>query len=65
MDAPEQRLTDLESRYSHLERLVEQLNDLVREQQDTIDLLVNQLRTVRDVVESAEPAPPHAKPPHY
>lgn len=60
-----ERLTDLEVRYSHQERVVEQLSDLVREQQDTIDALVKQLRRLSESAEANEAAPPHEKPPHY
>ena len=59
------RVTDLEMRYSHLERLVEELSDLVRVQQDTLDGLVKQVRQLREGVLAGEQQPPNEKPPHY
>ena len=60
-----ERVTDLEMRYSHLERLVDELSDLVRAQQDTIDALVKQVRELRQGVLAGEQQPPNEKPPHY
>lgn len=59
----EQRLVDLEVRYTHLERLVEELNQVVFAQQQTIDRLVRQLTELGERVEVASPAA--EKPPHY
>jgi SlyX protein len=62
----EQRLVDLEVRYTHLERLVEELNQVVFAQQQTIDRLVRQLTELAQRMEAAGPPPPAAdKPPHY
>ena len=62
----EQRLVDLEVRYTHLERLVEELNEVVFAQQQTIDRLVRQLAELAERAEVAgPPAPAAEKPPHY
>jgi SlyX protein len=61
----EQRLVDLEVRYTHLERLVEELNQVVFAQQQTIDRLVRQLADLAQRTEAAAPTPAADKPPHY
>ena len=64
--APGDRLIDLEERYMHLEKLVDQLNTIVTEQQAEIEGLVRQIKRLEDEVQSApddsageEPPPPH------
>jgi SlyX protein len=59
----EQRLVDLEVRYTHLERLVEDLNQVVFAQQQTIDRLMRELGELAQRAEVAMPGPD--KPPHY
>ena len=59
----EQRLVDLEVRYTHLERLVEDLNQVVFTQQQSIDRLVRQLSELSQRLAVATPAA--EKPPHY
>ncbi|HMJ11673.1 MAG TPA: SlyX family protein [Polyangiaceae bacterium] len=59
----EQRLVDLEVRYTHLERLVEDLNRVVFTQQQTIDRLTKQLAEL--VTRSDVATPAAEKPPHY
>jgi SlyX protein len=61
----EQRLVDLEVRYTHLERLVEELNQVVFAQQQTIDRLLRQLAELAQRAEVAGPTPAADKPPHY
>lgn len=67
-DATDSRLIELEIRYSHLERLVEDLSRVVFEQGKTIDLLRVELLRMRSRMldEGAETnAGQHEKPPHY
>lgn len=59
----ESRLTDLEVRYSHLERQLDELNQVVFEQQKLIDGLLRQVRSLRTRLEGDEH--PDEKPPHY
>jgi uncharacterized coiled-coil protein SlyX len=65
----ESRLTEVEVRYSYLERLVEELSSVLHEQQRTIDLLSTRLERVEsllaDAMEQPGAALPHEKPPHY
>jgi SlyX protein len=60
----ENRLVDLEVRYTHLERLVEDLNRVVFAQQQVIDRVVKQLAELAQRVGPPE-ASPGEKPPHY
>jgi uncharacterized coiled-coil protein SlyX len=58
----ESRLVDLETRYTHLERQVADLSEVVFEQQKIIEVLRRQLAELRDrggEVTSNDP------PPHY
>jgi SlyX protein len=65
-----ERLTDLEMNYMHLERTVQELNDLVYRQQQTIDRLEEEMRALKEqlltvapsLVQAAEDEEP---PPHY
>ncbi|QDT05759.1 hypothetical protein K227x_41630 [Rubripirellula lacrimiformis] len=66
------RLTDLEVQMAHVQRLYEQLNDVVTQEamradrmQRRLDALTQQLKDVKS--KSAEPAtdPLDEKPPHY
>jgi uncharacterized coiled-coil protein SlyX len=65
----EQRLTDIEIRYSYLEDLVQQLSDLAREQANEIDTLKAQVKRFNQIVEDAgaesDIDPGHYPPPHY
>ncbi|WP_394827618.1 SlyX family protein [Pendulispora albinea] len=61
----ESRLTELEIRYSHLERLVDELNRVVFEQGKTIDLLRLELLRLRSLLEESGEAIKDEKPPHY
>ena len=64
----ESRLSDLEIKISYLEDLVDDLNRTVFRQQQQIDLLVGEIRALR---EQARNAPEEARslrdeiPPHY
>ncbi|MDJ0975454.1 MAG: SlyX family protein [Planctomycetota bacterium] len=66
MSGEDDRLIDLEERYMHLEKLVDQLNAIVTEQQTEIEALTRQLKVLQEEVQSApdentgeEPPPPH------
>lgn len=61
----EKRLIDLEIRYTHLERQVADLSDVVFEQRQAIERLERQLLELRRLLPGEEEAPPHEKPPHY
>ena len=64
----EDRVTELEIRYTHQEDLVQQLSDELYKATSRIDALVEKVRaleaTLQQVAES-EPLPPSEKPPHY
>jgi SlyX protein len=60
--AVESRLVDLETRYTHLERQVADLSEVVFEQQKIIEALRRQLAELR---ERAGDATPNEPPPHY
>jgi uncharacterized coiled-coil protein SlyX len=69
--SPEQRLTDLEILFTHLEQRTHDLNDVVLQAVNRIDLLERQLRSMADRHSELEgrlqePRDPAAeKPPHY
>ena len=61
----ESRLVDLEVRYTHLERQVAELSDVVFAQQRAIDSLLRQLSSTKsDLAQLSEPLA-NDKPPHY
>ena len=63
----DKRLTDLENKSSYSEDLLDTLNQTVFRQQQQIDLLLEQLRTLRHQVNEAAPRRGLADdlPPHY
>ncbi|HEY5960264.1 MAG TPA: SlyX family protein [Polyangiaceae bacterium] len=65
----ESRLTEVEVRYSYLERLVEELSLVLHEQQRAMDLISTRLERVEGLIADAMEQPggalPHEKPPHY
>jgi SlyX protein len=65
----ESRITELEIKISYTEDLVEELNRLVYRQQEQIDLLFRELRTLREQAQSAQPNEARSLrdelPPHY
>ena len=65
----ESRITELEIKISYTEDLVEELNRIVYRQQHQIDFLANELRSLRDQVQSAQPTEQRNLrdeiPPHY
>ena len=65
----ESRLTELETKISFAEELLEALNRTVYGQQQQIDQLQRELRALREQVQTSQPAEPgdtpHEVPPHY
>lgn len=69
MNTLESRLTDLEIKISFTEDMVDELNRTVFRQQQQIDLLILQIKTLREQVRTAEPQEQRNLrdeiPPHY
>ncbi|HEX6734293.1 MAG TPA: SlyX family protein [Azonexus sp.] len=69
MSTTETRITDLEIKISYAEDLIDELNRTVFRQQQQIDLLLAEIKILRDHVRSAEPNEPRSLrdeiPPHY
>ncbi len=67
--AMEDRINELEIKLSYTEDLLDELNRTVYRQQQQIDLLVNEIRSLRDQVRQAEPGEARSLrdeiPPHY
>ena len=65
----ESRITELEIKISYTEDLVDKLNRTVYRQQQQIDFLANELRSLRDQVQNAQPQEQRSLrdeiPPHY
>ena len=65
----ESRLTEIEIKLSYTEDLVDELNRVVFRQQQQIDLLIGELRALRQQVMNALPAEQRSLrdeiPPHY
>ena len=65
----ESRITELEIKISYTEDLVDDLNRLVYRQQQQIDLLINEIKALRDQIQVAAPAEQRSLrdelPPHY
>ncbi len=63
---PETRFEELESRLTHQQRLLDELNEVVIEQRALLDGLREELRVLREHVESPPDADPgNEPPPHY
>jgi uncharacterized coiled-coil protein SlyX len=63
-----ERLTSIESQFAHLERLCEQLNQVVLEQGRQLTKLTSQQSRITETVESIERErikETNARPPHY
>lgn len=57
---------DLELRFMQQEKLTEELNEVIVEQQRAIDRLAQELRALREqILAGAEAAPKDERPPHY
>jgi len=69
MNILESRITELEIKISYTEDTVEELNRIVFRQQQQIDLLVTEIRSLREQARTAEPTVPRNLrdeiPPHY
>jgi uncharacterized coiled-coil protein SlyX len=63
-DRMESRLVDLETRYTHLERQVDELGQVVFEQQKMIDRLTQELALLGRRISGVDGAPSE-RPPHY
>jgi SlyX protein len=65
----ESRITELEIKISYAEDMVDELNRTVFRQQQQIDLLVAQIKALREQVQADEPAEQRSLrdelPPHY
>lgn len=64
----ESRLVTLETRYTHLQRQMEELSQVVFDQQKLIDRLSNELALLRSRttgVEEASTTDADERPPHY
>ena len=61
----ESRLVDLEVRYTHLERQVAELSDVVFAQQRAIDGLIRQLSATQADLSQLSAPVTNEKPPHY
>ena len=65
----ESRLTEIEIKLSYTEDLLDELNRTVFRQQQQIDLLIGELRALREQVMNAQPAEQRSLrdeiPPHY
>lgn len=63
------RLTEVEVRYTYLERIVEDLSQVLHDQQRVIDTLTARIQRLEAVIaEAMKESPdrlPHEKPPHY
>jgi SlyX protein len=63
------RLTELEMRFMHQARILEELNDLVYQQQQTVVRLEKEMKQIREqmrnVMPSAAIAENEPPPPHY
>jgi uncharacterized coiled-coil protein SlyX len=62
----EQRLIDLEAKFSHQDLLIEELRQTLHEQYLTIEKLEKNLKVVTDQLKGSEDIrTAHEKPPHY
>lgn len=65
----EERLNELEIKISYTEDLLDELNRTIYRQQQQIDLLINEVRNLRDQAGNAEPGETRTlrdeMPPHY
>jgi uncharacterized coiled-coil protein SlyX len=61
----DQRLVDLEIRYTHLEKQVEELSQVVFEQQLLLGRMGKDLLALRARLASTDEGAPDERPPHY
>lgn len=62
---PEERITELEIRYTHQQDLLQQLSDIIAQQGREIDGLRAALDTMKRQADAAGVTPPNEPPPHY
>ncbi|TVQ92684.1 MAG: SlyX family protein [Deltaproteobacteria bacterium] len=60
----QRRVEDLEVKVAYLEKLIEDLDEVVRSQADAIDRLARELKELREEVVDVEDEG-HQVPPHY
>lgn len=65
MQDRDDRLVDLEIRYTHLQRQLDELNGVVFEQQKMIVALTAQVKELRAGLGDLGERQPNEKPPHY
>ena len=69
MNSTDTRITDLEIKISYAEDLIDELNRIVYRQQQQIDLLLVEIKALRDLVRNTAPAEARNLrdeiPPHY
>lgn len=70
LDTPmDARITELEIKISYAEDMIDELNRVVFRQQQQIDLLLGQIKSLREQVQNATPGEPRSLrdelPPHY
>jgi uncharacterized coiled-coil protein SlyX len=61
----EERLIDLETRYTHLQRQFEELSGVVANQQTLIDGLASRLASAIARIGQSGPSQTNDRPPHY
>ena len=61
----EKRLVELEVRYTHLERQVDELSQVVFEQQKLLDRMAKDLAALRSRITTPDDDAPDEPPPHY
>jgi SlyX protein len=64
VNAVEPRIVDLEVRYMHLEKLLQELSDVLAQQEKTIARLVAEVTELRERLPD-DGARPNEPPPHY
>lgn len=65
MRGNDERLTALEERLMHQERLLEELNDIVTTQQSTIEKLQREIARLKDQLAEGPTEDVDEPPPHY
>jgi uncharacterized coiled-coil protein SlyX len=61
----EQRMVDLEIRYTHLQRQLDDLSQVVFQQQQLLDKMAKDLTALRSRLSTLEGDAPQEPPPHY
>lgn len=64
-DRHEKRITELEIKLTHQERLLDTLNEIVIEQRTEIDALKKRLEDYGRVLANLDEEPANEPPPHY